>query len=267
MSAVQVASAHLAGSDHSDDRTFSGANYVVMLDGASAFRPVPVPAAVYAQQLGSHLSTSLDANPQADLIRVLQSGIEATTAELDLRPGHSPSSTVTILRVLPERTDLLVLGDNLVVTPDELITDSRMDQLDLAPRHEYRDRLAAGEGYTEKHRELLRELQNQQAAARNREGGYWIAEAIPEAAEHAITRMWTTNRPAWFVLATDGAYEPMRHLGHDDWPSLAESSPEALQGILERCHDWESNTDPDAKALPRAKQHDDKSLTAVVATS
>ncbi|MGC7101616.1 protein phosphatase 2C domain-containing protein [Amycolatopsis lurida] len=264
---MRAASAHRAGSAHSDDRTFSGQNFVVMLDGASAFRPVPVPAAVYAQHLGEHVSASLEAAPQADLSSVLRSGIQAAATELDLRPGHSPSSTVTILRVLPERTDLLVLGDNLVVTPHEQITDNRMDQLDLAPRHKYRDRLAAGEGYTAEHRELLRELQNQQAAMRNREDGYWIAEANPEAAEHAITRTWTANRPAWFVLATDGAYEPMRHLGYDDWPSIAQSDSLALQGILDRCHEWESTTDPDAKALPRAKQHDDKSLTAVVATS
>ncbi|MFI6030436.1 protein phosphatase 2C domain-containing protein [Amycolatopsis magusensis] len=266
MSSVQVASAHLAGSNHSDDRTFSSDSFVVMLDGASAYRPVPVPAAVYAQHLGNYLTASLDDDPQADLIGVLRAGIQAAVTELDLQPGCSPSSTVTILRVLPERTDLLVLGDNLVVTPDEQITDSRMDQLDLAPRHEYRERLAAGEGYTEKHRELLRELQDQQAAARNREGGYWIAEAVPKAAEHAVTRTWTTNRPAWFVLATDGAYEPMRHLGHNDWPAIAQSSPEKLRAILERCHAWESNSDPDAKALPRAKQHDDKSLTAVRTT-
>ncbi|WP_410585838.1 hypothetical protein [Amycolatopsis sp. lyj-108] len=37
-----------------------------------------------------------------------------------------------------------------------------------------------------------------------------------------------------------------------------------LHDILARCHTWEDDVDPVARALPRAKRHDDKILAAVL---
>ncbi|WP_158633223.1 hypothetical protein [Amycolatopsis sp. WAC 04182] len=36
-----------------------------------------------------------------------------------------------------------------------------------------------------------------------------------------------------------------------------------LHDIVTRCHTWEHDADPDARTLPRAKRHDDKTLAAV----
>nr|CTQ99243.1 hypothetical protein [Kibdelosporangium sp. MJ126-NF4] len=247
----------------SDDKIYTTANSVVMLDGASAFLPVPVSPSEYAEALGGHLQGLLERSPAGDLRQTLAMAIHAVVDDLDLRPGCSPSSTVTIVRWLEDFLDVLVLGDNLVATPGQIITDERIDQLDLAPRRAYRQRLAEGHGFDATHHAILRTLQAQQAERRNREDGYWIAEAEPTAAEAAVVTRLPLSAAPWLVLATDGAYEPMRHLELDDWEHLATLDEVGLQRVLNRCQRWEAEVDPLARELPRAKPHDDKSLAVI----
>ncbi|MFF4592672.1 hypothetical protein [Amycolatopsis sp. NPDC001319] len=256
--------AQLPASEDSDDKVFVTPNAVVLLDGASAFRPVPIPPATYASQLGANLRDQLLAEPSGDLRTMLGRAIKETAAGLELTPGRSPSSTVTIAREAGGWVDVLALGDSVAVLPDEVITDDRMDALGLEPRRTYRERLAAGGGYDDRHREILRSLQTEQAALRNREGGYWIAEASEGAAQHALIERRRVDEVPWLVLATDGAYDPMRHLGLSDWPQVCAMDSDELHGLLVQCQAWEAKADPSGKALPRAKRHDDKSLVAVL---
>jgi hypothetical protein len=260
---MRVPTAQLPAMDRSDDKVFTTNDAVVMLDGASAFVPVPVPASVYADQLGRYLRDALNAAPDGELRAILADGIGRTARNLGVAPGNSPSSTVTIARQDGDHVDILMLGDNVVVLPDQVLTDDRLDRLDLAPRRRYRERLAAGEGYDDAHRALVVELQTRQAELRNRPHGYWIAEAEPEAAEHALlTRRPLTETP-WAVLATDGAYNTMDYLGLDDWAELAAGEADRLADVLRQCDAWEAQADPDGHALPRSKRHDDKTLAAV----
>ena len=249
--------------NRSADKLFVTDEAVVILDGASAFLPVPVPAATYADLLGRHLVDALNAKPDADLTAVLGAAIQSTATQLDLRAGHSPSSTVGILRPRGDRVDMLALGDSAIVLPNEVISDDRIDQLALAERQRYRERLAAGHGYDDEHRQLLRDLQTEQAKRRNVDGGYWIAEASPEAAEHALTFSRSAEDVPWAVLATDGAYNPMVHLGLNDWERVVHADADELAALLARCTLWESEEDPTARDLPRAKCHDDKAIAAV----
>src|SRR5437773_2038730 len=80
----------------------------------------------------------------------------------DLTPGHSPSSAVTIVREREDAIEIVVLGDNFVVLPDTVITDSRIDNVAPELRSAYRARLAAGLGHDTEHRSLLAKLQNEQ---------------------------------------------------------------------------------------------------------
>lgn len=260
---MRVETAQLPPIDDSDDKIFITDNAVIMLDGASAFVPVQIPANTYADRLGRELRDLLTENDEADLTGILADAIRTTATAFDLRPGESPSSTVTILRRRGDQLDIFVLGDNLVVLPDETLTDERMDELDLAPRRRYRERLAGGGGYDDEHKALLTELQTQQATYRNVEGGYWIAEADPTAAAQAL--VWT--RPVatvpWAVLATDGAYNTMQHIGGADWSQLTTAGADDLADLLDRCQIWEAEDDPTGKQLPRAKRHDDKSIATV----
>lgn len=64
----------------------------------------------------------------------------------------------------------------------DTIRDDRMDRLELAPRPKYRECLAAGTGYDDEHRALLRELQTEQA---ERHDERCIA-AVTVAADHDV---------------------------------------------------------------------------------
>ncbi|MEU4245837.1 hypothetical protein AB0F15_00310 [Amycolatopsis sp. NPDC026612] len=260
---MKLATAQLSGGRRGDDRIFSSDNALIMLDGASAFKPVPVPAAVYAETLGSHLREELADQPAADLVKLLEEAIAWSAKSLDLRAGNAPSSTVSIVRQSGESVDLLVLGDNLIASPAGEVCDTRLDALGLEPRTRYRDRLAAGGGYDDHHKALLRELQEQQAEWRNRDGGYWIAEADPAAAHHAITRSLPIGMASWVITATDGAYEPLEAVDPGEWSRFADWTSVELAELLRRLHRWEHEVDPEGRSLPRAKRHDDKSIAVV----
>ncbi|MFI5627341.1 hypothetical protein ACIA03_28045 [Nocardioides sp. NPDC051685] len=247
-----------------DDRAFVTSNAVIVLDGASAFAARDVPASTYAEHLGSTMAALIDGSDEP-LTALLADAIKTTATALDLRPGgRAPSSTVAVVRRRADATtDVLVLGDSQVVTPDEVIRDDRLGPLASTERTAYRTRLEQGHGYDDEHRRILAALQTEQLRHRNKPGGYWIAEADPAAAEHALTRHLLPGEVPWCVLATDGAYKPMEHLGLDEWPAVAAASADDLDAVLQRCQDWES-TDAQGEHLPRAKCHDDKTLAVVV---
>lgn len=260
MTSMRSATAQLPTYADSDDKILTTDNAVIVLDGASAFRPVPVPASQYADTLGQALRAGLCRDPRGDLRELLAEAIRSTADALDLAPGDSPSSTVAIARELGDRVEALVLGDSPITTPAGIFEDTRMDDLDLPERQAYRDRLAGGAGYDDRHRAMLRELQDAQAQVRNREGGYWIAEADPTAAAHALIRTWSVEEAPWTVLATDGAFNTMVHMGLDDWPSVVAMNDSELHAVLERCQQWEAEEDPDGRSFPRSKRHDDKAI-------
>ncbi|MGV9780779.1 hypothetical protein, partial [Nocardia farcinica] len=107
--------------------------------------------------------------------------------------------------------------------------------------------MAHGTGYDDVHRRLLRELQERQREQRNRPGGYWIAEADPSAAAHAIWLDIPPNSVSWLVAATDGAREPIQSLGIP-WTDIAQQSADELGALLRTCHSWEAETDPDGRS-------------------
>lgn len=243
-----------------DDRAFITPNAVIVLDGASAFAARDVPASTYAQHLGSTMAALVDGTDEA-LTVLLAEAIKTTAAALDLAPGgRAPSSTVAVVRRREDASvDVLVLGDSQVAIPGEILRDDRLGPLASTERTAYRARLKNGHGYDDEHRRILAALQAEQLRHRNMPGGYWIAEADPAAAEHAFSRYLSPDEAPWCVLATDGAYKPMEHLGLDDWPTVAAADADDLAALLLRCQDWES-TDERGKQLPRAKRHDDKTL-------
>jgi hypothetical protein len=259
-----VASAQLPEPPEGADRIFIAPNAVIVLDGASAFGPANPDPAAYVECLGSHLRYALTSDPRADLPDALAAAIETTAVELELTPGLAPSSTVAIARWIDDRVDLLVLGDSQITTPLGTVRDNRLDSIGVSERSEYQSRLAAGHGYDDEHRALLVALQTVQATHRNRSDGYWIAEADPRAAVHAITATHAVSDLPWLVLATDGAYLPLDHLGIEVEPT---NTPDELAALLRRCARWEATSDPHGTDLPRSKRHDDKTLVALTSNA
>ncbi|MDO8149161.1 hypothetical protein Q6350_12045 [Isoptericola sp. b515] len=260
---MRVAKAMLPDVSSSQDRILTTPTAVIVLDGASAFVPVAVSPATYVDTLGRFLVEGLSAEPEIGLPNLLAEAISQSASLLGLSPGSSPSSTVAIAREDGHGLDLLVLGDSQIATPHGIYVDNRLAHFAQPQRDAYRDRLAAGHGYDGTHRELLRALQTEQARHRNIDSGFWIAEAAPAAAYHAITLRVDLNATPWLVLATDGAYRPMRHLGLDDWAAIAARDGVGLGGLLKDLDRWEKQDDPDGLALPRAKRHDDKAIATL----
>jgi hypothetical protein len=264
---MRVATAMLPHSGSSQDRVYTTPTAVVVLDGASAFVPVEVSPSTYVDTLGRFLVEGLTAEPHALLTDLLAQAIEGAASLLNLSPGASPSSTVAIVREDGHGLDLLILGDSQIATPHGIYVDDRIARFAQAPRRAYRARLAEGHGYDETHRGLLAALQAEQVRHRNFDGGYWIAEAVPAAAHHAITQRKQLDTTPWLVLATDGAYRPMQHLGIDDWNGVAAKNSAELAHLLNGLGRWEKTDDPNGMALPRAKRHDDKTIACMRVTS
>ncbi|MHA6793157.1 hypothetical protein ACVGVM_06485 [Pseudonocardia bannensis] len=264
---MQVASAQLPGVDESADRIFVTDNAVIVLDGASAFEPVELDPGTYAQGIGESIAAQLTDDPAADLPAIVAGGIAAVTERHDLRAEHSPSSTVSILRVGPHEVDLYVLGDSPVHYGNDTegwgLTDDRLAMLPLPEREAYRARLRAGHGFDDEHRRLLRDLQVRERRYRNMESGYWIAETKPDAACHGILKRIPREQIEWAVLSTDGASEPLAHLGAEDWISISSYDGRQLHSLLARLQSWEDQHDPEAQQYPRAKRHDDKTLVSI----
>jgi serine/threonine protein phosphatase PrpC len=264
---MKVNAAQLPGPDRSQDRVFRTANAAIVLDGATAFTSVELDAGTYADTLGRHIATELRSNDRADLAEVVSNAIDIVARRFELRPGHSPSSTVTIVRIRDQHADLFVLGDSPIfygtAQHPHVFADTRLADLDLPESRHYRDRLRDGCGYDDHHRTLLRRLQEHQRAWRNIDGGYWIAEADPAAAYHAITATLGVHDLSWAVLATDGITNPLTHLGRADWATLATKSDRQLATVLTAAHQWEREDDPTGTNFPRAKCHDDKTIAAI----
>jgi hypothetical protein len=266
-SVIHVRTAQLPHPPAGADRVVVTPSAVIVLDGASAFSPAAVSPAAYADQLGTEIASAINASPAGPLPQILATAITATATALNLPDDDGPSSTVAVARLSNGTADLLLLGDSYIAYGSAgttaVLTDDRLDHLGLPQARLYRERLAAGSGYGAAHTATLRELQVGQRARRNVPGGYWIASANPKAATHAITLALPAASLDWIVLATDGAIDTARHLGLDDWEAIALKDQATLSGLLQQCHEWEKETDPDGRQYPRAKRHDDKAVATI----
>ncbi|MGW4848238.1 hypothetical protein [Nocardia brasiliensis] len=249
-----------------DDRVLITDQALIVLDGATSHDPEMPGAGAYVDTLGQQLQHQV--HERNDLREALAAAITRTADLLTLRPGTGPCSTVAIARVGPRTLDVLVLGDSSIIVGTNtgtttLHTDDRLARLGLAEADQYRERLAHGHGYDDTHRRMLAALQRAERQRRNRRGGYWIAEADPVAARHAVTATYPRHAAQWAIVATDGATDTAP-LAVNDWPSIAATAGTAeLVDLLHRCRDWEAIVDPSGTQLPRSKRHDDKTLAVL----
>ena len=247
------------GTPSGQDRWGTSERAAVVLDGASSHSPEAPPADAYVDQLLACLLLGID---DGDLRDVLRDAITETAATLRLSPGHSPSSTVLMLRVGERDVEIAALGDSTAIIghpngTTNRITDDRLQHISTDLRHAYREELRRGSGFGQEHRARLRELQRSELPQRNRQGGYWISEADPAAADELVIRTFPRDAVAWVVLATDGAQKHVDRLGRP-WSDIAARDNEQLTAFVEAAQHWETNTDPEGVELPRSKRHDDK---------
>jgi len=214
---------------------------VVLLDGVTSTRPHTRNGAWYAQTLGEELANQLTRNDGDDLADLLATAITNVNKRHALTPDDSPATTVAIARWTDQDVDVLVLADSPVITFGDtttVIADTRIA--------------------------TLRPATTNVLDWKNRHGGYWVAEADPEAARQAISTTLPRKSVEKVIIATDGV-----SCGVDDykifptWQSVLDlittNGPEA---VLDQVRAAELS-DPTRTRWPRHKTHDDQALALI----
>jgi hypothetical protein len=221
-------------------------NAVLLLDGATSSDPSQPPGGWYAERLATRLGDDLRAAPEADLTEVLTRAIAEVTTANSLRPQQSPSSTVAAVRWLDDRVDALVLADSPVVGFGDFGVDVVSD-----------DRLAG------LRRRGMLQTGADDRRRRNAHDGFWVAEADPAAAAHAVRRSWRRADVDAVLLASDGVSIGVDQYGLFDWCEvLAVTRADGPDSVLNAVRTAEKR-DPDGERWPRPKRHDDQALVLV----
>jgi len=248
-----------------EDRVVVLPHAVILLDGATALRPEARGGGWYAERLGRELADRLAADPAADLAEVLAAAIAAVAGEHGLVPGASPSSTVALLRWGEDTVDALVLADSpVVVSTSSGVRVLDDDRLAALPRRgNYRERLRYGGGYGDEHLAALRASAARVGEWRNREGGFWVAEADPVAAHRAVRASWPRAEVTAALVASDGVSCGVDDYGLFGWPEVfALAGSRGPGAVLDAVREAE-RADPDGQRWPRPKRHDDQALALV----
>jgi hypothetical protein len=221
----------------------------------------------YASNLASRLVSVLTELPDVQLRDALARALSEVAAShrdtCDLSSDGTPSGTVAVLRQTDQSLDYLVLSDASVFieTTSGVVTatDKRVEQLvsDLA------DAAKAAPVGTAERKARLDEFVTQQRKLRNVAGGYWLAGAVPEAAQHALTGCVPLDQVRRAAAMTDGASALVDLYGQLTWeqtPSeLAKGGPAEW---IERVRSVERG-DPDATTWPRFKRGDDATVAYI----
>jgi serine/threonine protein phosphatase PrpC len=245
-----------------EDRIFTTANAVIILDGASEPDPTDRNGGWYAETLGQEIQNLLVINPGRKLAEIVAEAIRNITDRHNLSPG-GPSATVSIARWTDHLLDLFVLGDSPIVTLTrdgqirELV-DHRLEQVaqpERARLDEVDDDTAM--------REAWRALIAAERAARNVPGGYWIAETNPAAANEAVNASHSIGTISTILMMTDGLSDGVDHYRipatYAEAAEIARRDPKVLVDLVHATEE----SDPDCVRWPRSKRHDDKSLAII----
>jgi hypothetical protein len=265
---VQVSVATTAASAAPNEDFFAVTpSVVVLLDGAG------IPAGVesgcvhgvawFVRQLGTQLVELLAVESHRPLTEALDQAIRKVAAmhgdTCDPEHAGSPSATVAMLRGHSDAVDYLVLADSSIVleltTQDDLVVVTDDREAHVAETHRRALHAQATGSVLQKQRlaELATELQHY----RNRADGFWVADANPEAAKHALTG--TVPRADLYRAAvmSDGATRIADRFHLLSWrEALDLMERQGPGGLLRAVRDAERQ-DPEGQRWPRGKHHDD----------
>lgn len=235
----------------------------VVLDGATARTETGCVHGIawYAEHLGRALvdGASIPDRRLRDALKAAIIAVAELHPQCDLNHPGTPSAGVGILR--PDGT-YLVLGDVAIVAETvsglQVVVDNRVSQTAASERAEV-DRHLIG---TPEKAAALVPMKRAELAARNVEGGYWIAAAEPSAADHTMTGALDLRAAAPVAVMSDGAARCV-DFGLVNWQALlamaCDEGPGALIGHVRAAE----RSDPFGARWPRNKASDD--ATAVTA--
>ncbi|MEU5046522.1 hypothetical protein [Streptomyces griseorubiginosus] len=216
----------------------------------------------YVAHLGSQIVAALAA-PGRSLTDGLADAIEHVAEshrECDLGNPGTPSATVAILRENSDALEYLVLADSPVVFDGDdgisVITDLRVD--DVLP--DLKAEVEQYETHTDQHRTALQRLVSAQRQVRNTSEGYWVAAAMPEASEHALSGTAPRVDVRAAAVMSDGVSRLVTEYRMATWPDVFDvlrvGGPCALIDTVRKTE----ATDPTGRRWPRYKSGDDATV-------
>ncbi|WFE62414.1 protein phosphatase 2C domain-containing protein [Micromonospora sp. WMMD714] len=269
----EVVTAERPGRDRpTEDRIFTTSNAVIVLDGASQPEASTRDGGWLAEQVGRHLQQLLTEHPAADLADTLAETIRHVRDLHGLRPDASPSTTASIVRWFGNDVDILVLGDSptvLLTRTGEIheVRDDRLSRVAPDQRADLREAVRQRGGFGFHHAAEWAALVDAQRRARNSPGGYWIVEAEPEAARHAVRASWPISELAAGLTVTDGVADGVNdYRTPATWRAAIVLANQHPARLVETVHQAEKE-DADGRRWPRSKRHDDKAVALVRLTT
>jgi hypothetical protein len=253
--------------DSGENLDFVGAT----CEGTAVLDGLTVPAGVrtgcvhgtgwYVRQLGGRLLSGLGGRDGPSLVEDLADAITAVArlhaGTCDLANPATPSATVAVARDRGDTVDVLVLADAAVVVGGvdgaRVVVDQRVAKVAGAETR----RVEEAEVGTPSHRSATAALVEAQLGSRNQPGGYWIAGALPHAADEALVETIPARMLRRAALLSDGAsrFTDVFHLG--TWDNLLDTlETQGPRALITRVRTAELD-DPAGRRYPRLKTSDD----------
>nr|WP_211244536.1 hypothetical protein [Actinospica robiniae] len=255
----------------SENEDFAGAvaRAAVLLDGAglpgSEDGGCVHGVAWYARRLGTRLLGALAQEDDASLTGTLSSAIGDVAgshrATCDLGHPATPSATVVILRERGSDLDYLVLADSTLVfdgpqLEPTVVTDRRL----AAIGQRYRAQMDALVGGSTEHAKARADYVAALRAHRNREGGFFVAAADPDAAWHAMTGSVPSSGVRTALLLSDGASRLNDRFKLRTWNETLELARSQGPNALIAAVRGAECADPQGRRWPRGKIFDDATV-------
>lgn len=239
---------------------------VAVLDGATARTDTGCIHGVawYATKLGAAVASRAGDHdvPLSTALAGAIADVAALHPGCDLSHPGTPSAAAGIVRIGEANVEYLVLGDVSVIADVGDVVRSISDgRVSHTARKERAEANRHPIGSPEKVAAMAA-MKPVELAARNRHGGYWVAETDPAAARHALTGTLPRKTVSRLAVVTDGAaravsFGLMNPIGLLD--TLDTYGPASL---IDQVRNAE-RSDPTGVRWPRNKQSDDATVVYV----
>ena len=248
-----------------EDWAMASRDVIVVLDGATARIDTGCHHGIawYVEKLGTELMAGVAVEPRRSLRDVLADSIRDVAAmhpECDLTHPGTPSAGVAVVRLDGDDLDYLVLADTVIAV--QMSTGSRVLTDDRVARVAGDERAAATALpiNSDERKEALQQMKRREQEFRNRPGGFWVAAANPEAANHALAGSVPIADSTAVAVLTDGAARcvvPFALITWDDALRILDAAGPAE--LIREVRKIESS-DPAAERWRRAKRSDDATV-------
>lgn len=263
---------------HNEDLVGFSNNLFWLLDGATIPENMSIingcDAIWLVNQISYHLNLNSINNQKKSLEEILEDSLKGVQKDFysksrldfeEIKNFYIPSATLTLVRVLDDFIEYLVLGDSTVLIATETsfieVTDKRLKTVAIEERQNIIDHIAKGFRYTDKTiKELHQKLVQKEQSLLNIEGGYWMTSIEPDAAKHSIQGKIEYGDTARIALLSDGLTRAYTHFSIcDSWENLLKYLQDyGIESCILKVREYEKE-DISGISFKRTKSSDDAS--------